>query len=165
VGRDTLQKLQRVADTIDSELSNALVKHQELEAAAIWDKRLQLAAQACSSRPELFMRSVLHCYSEDGTRLGNARLLDEVARLFIEGLEVYGCPLGRLPPLDSWPAPCLFTWEVAGCLYLRPSAHSGLAEYLDMIHGEDGYLIEQQGAWMRLLKPVCIFLSSFVFCS
>lgn len=152
--RDTLQKLQRLVDTVDSGLTRALVKHQELEAAAIWDKSLQLAAEACSSRPELFMHSVLRCYNEDGARLGDARLLDEVACLFIQGLEVYGSPLGLLPPLDSWPAPCLFTWEVAGSVYTHPSAGSGLAEYLDSINEEENYMAEQQAAWMRYLKPV-----------
>lgn len=149
----TIQKLQRMLDAVEGNLTRALVKHRELESAAVWDKSLQLAVKACSPRPNLFARVVLRCYTEGGARRGDARLLDEVAGLFIEGLVVHGSPLGSLPPLDSWPAPCLLTWEVDGSEYTPPRPDQGLAPYLCSINDER-YTLKQQNACMRRLKPV-----------
>lgn len=134
-------------------LTHALVKQQELDSAAICDKSLHLASQACSSRPGLFFRAVSRCFTEGGTRRGEARLLDELANVFIESLVVYGSPLGNLPPLETWPAPCLLTWRVDGANYTTPRLGQGLAEYLGDVADDEWYVVEQQSAWMRLLKP------------
>lgn len=153
-----MQKLQRMLDAVEGNLIRALVKHQQLEAAAIWDRSLKLAAQACSSRPDLLTQAIMRCYTKGGTRRGDACLLEEVAGLFIEGLVVHGSPLGNLPPVDSWPAPCLWSWEVDGSEYYPPQPNNGLAAYLGHINDER-YRLEQHNAWMRFLKPVSTMLN------
>lgn len=151
-----VQKPQQTADSDDQTLTHALVKQKELEATVIWDKSLHLLAQACSSRPELFTCAVRRCFTEGGARRGEARLLDKVATVFIDSLVVYGSPFGNLPPLETWPAPCLLTWRVDGSNYVAPEPTQGLAEYLGCVADDEWYVVEQQCAWMRYLKPVSI---------
>ncbi|GAQ87406.1 hypothetical protein KFL_003500170, partial [Klebsormidium nitens] len=146
-------QLQHAAETSNRRLTHALVKQQELESAVIWDKSLHLASQACSSRPDLFSRAVMRCFTEGGARRSEARLLDELANVFIESLVVYGSPLGNLPPLETWPAPCLLTWRVDGSNYTAPRSGQGLAEYLGYVADDEWHVVEQQSAWMRCLKP------------
>ncbi|GAQ92729.1 hypothetical protein KFL_011110030 [Klebsormidium nitens] len=128
-----------------------LLKQLELDDALVWSQTVKLAAGICSSRPGILVQALQKCESR-------VSLLDDIASIFIDSLAVHPSPLGPLPPLHQWPAPCLIIWEVEGSTFIHPlicptSSYPSLDSYLGEVN-DPTHLQEQLNAWLRYWKPL-----------
>lgn len=139
-----------VTASVTSNVSQLLSKLRELDDTLVWSQSVKLAADICSSRPGILVQALQNCKW--------ASLLEDIAFLFIDSLAVHPSPLGPLPPLHQWPAPCLITWEVEGSAWIHPvfsptSPSPSLDSYLGEIN-DPTHLQEQLNAWLRYWKPL-----------
>lgn len=138
--------VQRVTAAVNATIIKLLPKQHELDAALSWDQSVKLAADVCVSKPGVLVQALQRSAS-----CGD--LFEGIASIFIDTLLVHPSPLGPLPPLNQWPAPCLITWEVPGADYIPPPMRgSRLHDYLEEVNDEV-YLQEQLNGWLRYWKP------------
>jgi hypothetical protein len=127
-------------------VTQLLSKQQELDDALVWNQSVKLAADVCSSRPSILVGALQRCKF-------NVGLLEDIASVFIDSILVHPSPLGPLPPLHQWPAPCLITWEVEGSSFILPTCLESLDTYLGEVN-DPTYLQEQLNGWLRHWKPL-----------
>lgn len=134
--------VQRITASVTANITQLLLRQRELDDALVWDQSVKLAADVRSSWPEILVQALQKCVSR-------ASLFEEIASVFIDSILVHPSPLGPLPPLDRWPAPCLLTWEVEGSDF-SPQDHGlqSLDSYLGEVN-DPTYLQEQLNGWLR----------------
>eukprot|EP00243_Klebsormidium_subtile_P013423 TRINITY_DN881_c0_g1_i9.p1 TRINITY_DN881_c0_g1~~TRINITY_DN881_c0_g1_i9.p1 ORF type:complete len:551 (+),score=93.44 TRINITY_DN881_c0_g1_i9:26-1654(+) len=139
--------VQSITASVTSSVTSLLSKQRELDDTLVWSQSVKLAADICSSRPGILVQALQNCKW--------ASLLEDIAFLFIDSLAVHPSPLGPLPPLHQWPAPCLITWEVEGSAWIHPVCPTSPPPSLDSYLGEINdptHLQEQLNAWLRYWK-------------
>lgn len=147
--------MERVTVSVTASISQLLCQQKELSELLEWSECVKTVATICSPRPSILVETLKRCVSS------RTHLFDDVASIFIDSLTVNPSPLGKLPPLEQWPAPSLITWEASGvekvvdlCReYIHPLPTNGLTSYLKDIN-DHTYLQEQMNRWLRFWKPL-----------